>query len=473
MRSGVARVVPVAVLLVLFTAVTSWSVVSIGYLTKPHHPMWFATQGASWVLFVAAVLLLRRVPNRAVPALVLVGALAVGAAALVGPPTTSTDSARYAWDGMVQDSGVSPYRYAPEDPALSALRPDWLFPTGTVSSTGVVECPEPSSVLPSEVATLADQAGGRAITCTAINRAQVTTIYPPVAEVTFAAVRLLVPRTVTYLPMQVLGLLATLATTALLLVVLRRSGRDPRRAAWWAWCPFVLSEAITNAHIDGFAVLLGLAGTALAAGRKPLRAGVLLGLGIAVKLLPVLLLPAVLRRSPIRIAAAALLTVAVVYVPYVLSDGAGVLGYLPGYLHEEGYDSGSRSALVSMLFPAQLVTPIAAVLLLGVALAVLIRTDPAAPWGGQVVLVGSALLLTSPSYSWYSLLLVPFIAMTGWWEWFAVPIVLTLAQLGLPLLLFRIDLVGVVLLITIASLVRRRGTRRRALHVQPVRAEPS
>jgi hypothetical protein len=34
----------------------------------------------------------------------------------------SSDIYRYAWDGVVQHAGISPYRYAPGDPALSFLR---------------------------------------------------------------------------------------------------------------------------------------------------------------------------------------------------------------------------------------------------------------------------------------------------------------------------------------------------------------
>src|SRR5688500_12715799 len=82
--------------------------------------------GALWLLFGVAVLALRRVPTRAAIVLVLVGSVAIGGAAMAGPPNTSTDSARYAWDGIVQSAGISPYDHAPADPALSDLRPEWL-----------------------------------------------------------------------------------------------------------------------------------------------------------------------------------------------------------------------------------------------------------------------------------------------------------------------------------------------------------
>jgi hypothetical protein len=448
-RDAAARTVPVAVLLAALAGLTWWIVARIGIVHRADGPAWLLAEGGCWLLFAAAAVLLRRAPRRAVPALVLGGALVIGLGALAGPPTTSTDSARYAWDGIVQDAGVSPYRYVPADPALAPLRTDWLFPAGSVSATGVLHCPAP-------VALPTSQVGVPGLVCTAINRPLVPTIYPPVAEAVFAAVRLLVPPTVAYAPMQVLGLAAALTTTALLLAALRVTGRDPRRAAWFAWCPLVASEAVTNAHIDGLAALGALAGTLLVVRGRPIRGGIVLGLAVATKVLPVLVLPPLLRRSPVRILAAAAATVAAVYLPHVALSGGRVLGYLPGYLNEEGFDDGTRSALVSVVAPGPAATPVAALLLLAVAVVVLLRTDPADPWVGQVVVIGAALLLTSPRYSWYALLLVPFVAMSGRWEWFALPLVLVERQLGTPLDLFRGELAAVLVLVIVVAVLRRR-----------------
>jgi alpha-1,2-mannosyltransferase len=191
----------------------------------------------------------------------------------------------------------------------------------------------------------------------------------------------------------------------------------------------------------------------------PIRGGIVLGLAIATKVFPVLVLPPLLRRSPVRILGAAVLTVVAVYVPHVLASGGRVLGYLPGYLNEEGYDDGSRSALVSLLVPSSLATPVAALLLAVVAVLVLLRADPGNPWAGQTIMIGSALLLTSPRYPWYALLLVAFAAAAGRWEWFALPLVLVEGQSDVPLPLFRAELAAVVVLVVAVALVRRRAAR--------------
>ncbi|GAA2752524.1 glycosyltransferase 87 family protein [Amnibacterium kyonggiense] len=454
MRSGPVRILPVAGLLLAIAALTTWLVAGVGVLTGRQVPLYFAVEGVCWTLFAAAVLLLRRVPDKAVPALVLLGALLLGAAGASGQPTISTDSARYNWDGIVQDAGISPYAHVPADAALAPLRPDWLFPAGTERADGTVDCPG-LRARPTE------QVGAPGTICTVINRPQVPTIYPPVAEALFALARIAVPHDVAYLPMQLLGLAAVLLTTALLLRALRTTGRDPRHAAVFGWCPFVGMEAVTNAHVDAWAALLALAATLLVTRGRLVAGGAVLGLAIATKFLPVLIAPPLGRRRPWLIGLAALGAVVVVYLPHVLAVGPSVIGYLPGYLNEEGYDGGTRSALLSAVLPPAATTPVAAVLLAALALVLLIRTDPREPWAAQTLMVGAALVILSPGYGWYSLLLVPFLVMSGRWEWFGVVIVLSL--LGFQshqLWAFRGVLLAAALLPVAGALLRRRAPRK-------------
>ncbi|MBW4041932.1 MAG: DUF2029 domain-containing protein [Acidobacteria bacterium] len=440
-----------AALLAAIAALTVGLVAGIGPLVGKQVPLYFAFEGVCWTLFAAAVLLFRRVPRRAVPAVVLLGTLLVGAAGASGPPDISTDSARYSWDGIVQDAGVSPYAYVPADAALAHLRPDWLFPAATTTAAGTTRCPglraKPTA-----------QVGAQAEICTVINRPHAPTIYPPVAEALFALARIAVPPEAQYLPIQLLGLLAMLATTALLLRTLLATGRDPRWAAVYGWCPFVTVEAVNNAHIDVAAAFLALAATVLIVTGRQIRGGILLGLAIATKFVPLLVVPPLARRRPLVLALTAIGTVAVVYLPHVLAVGSSVIGYLPGYLNEEGYDRGSRSALLSAVLPDAASTILAVLLLAVLAVVLLLRADPADPWAAQTVMIGSALVLLSPAYGWYSLLLVPFMAMSGRWEWFGV--VITLSLIGLQS--HRWELRGVLLvavLVVVVAMVRRRRAR--------------
>ena len=391
-----------------------------------------------WVLFAASVLVLRRVPQRAAIILVMVGAVALGGAALAGPPNTSTDSARYAWDGIVQRAGISPYEYVPADPALAELRTDWLFPPAVEG-----EC------VGERIMTFEEPGTGRVL-CSAINRLTVPTIYAPTAELYFAAIRLIAGPDATYLPSQLGGLLLSLAVTALLLRTLLRLGRDPRWAALWGWCPLVATEAVTNSHVDVLGALLLLLATVLVSSRRQWLGGFALGAAIAVKLMPALGVPAMFRW---RVIVGAIVAFGVLYVPYIIVSGPDVLGYLPGYLGEEGYGTGKRFILLWLL-PGLAATIVAGIVIAVTALIVIRRSNALDPWMGQVVMIGVALLVLSPRYAWYALLLLPMIAMTGRWEWLAVPLALTGRLLVPDLAIGRITIFLSVAVIVAVSIAR-------------------
>ncbi|MFG2818698.1 hypothetical protein ACGFX4_04640 [Kitasatospora sp. NPDC048365] len=363
---------------------------------------WYALDAG---LFALAVVLLRRVADRQVVPLVMVGSVLVAAAGLLAPPRTSDDAYRYVWDGRVQAAGVSPYARTPEDPALVRLRDPGLFP----ADDGCTSWDERRTV---------DGA------CTRINRPSVHTIYPPVAEVWFLTLR---PFGGGVRGVQVGGALLAVATTGVLLAV----GRGSRRAALWGWCPGVAVWAVNDAHVDTLGALLMVAGLGCAARGRAAAGGALLGAAVATKLLPALALPGALsgvlsrrpgRRDAVLLGAAAG-AFALVYLPYLLLSGPGVLGYLPGYLREEGYGQEhlDRFGLLRAVVPDGWAPWAAALVLAAVVLRVLLSGDPHRPWGGALLVTGTALLLVAPAYPWYGLLVVALVALDGRWEWLAVP----------------------------------------------------
>lgn len=405
------RTLTAGVLLAALTAALALTVRKDGYFTDPIGLTWW--YAACWALFAAAVFAVRKAPVRQAVVLVIAGGVAVAATGLLAPPRTSTDSYRYAWDGRVQAAGISPYDHAPADPALGGLRDNWLFPSGAA-------CAGPDLVR------IAGPQGE--VHCTRINRPQVHTIYPPVAEGYFLLVDSLAPDGSRHKALQASGAALSLGTTAALLLVLRRRG-DPRRAAYWAWCPIVPIEAVNNAHADVLGALLTVVGLGVLM-RRRIAGGALLGAAIATKLLPAVVLPGALsgvRR--VRDAAAVLLpaaaVVALTYLPYVLVSNSSVLGYLSGYTEEEGYDDPSarnRYALVRLVLPDDWALPAVIAAMLAVTAHVLLRGDPERPWSGALLITGSAFLLLTPGYSWYALLLAALVALDGRWEWLAVAV---------------------------------------------------
>ncbi|MFE3560530.1 glycosyltransferase 87 family protein [Streptomyces sp. NPDC059193] len=385
-----------------------------GSSTDPAGLFWW--YAACWVLFAAGLLALRRVPAGSVVPMLLAGAVTVAVTGLVGPPRTSTDSYRYAWDGRVQSAGISPYDHTPQDPALAPLRDPWLFPTGAACADPYL-APVPHT--------------GSTPHCTRINRPAVHTIYPPVAEAYFLAVDQLAPSDARHKPLQIGAALISLGVTGALLLILRRAGSDLRNAAYWAWCPAVPVEAVNNAHIDILGVLLAVTGLGLAAVPAMARraaGGLLIGAAIATKLMPAVVLPGALagvRR--VRDAAVVLLPAAafaaLAYLPYVLLSHGSVFGYLGGYVEEEGYDdpsAASRYSLLRLVLPDTWVFPVLITVVAGVCVYVMRRGDQQRPWSGALLVTGWSFALLTPGYPWYALLLVALVALDGRWEWLGI-----------------------------------------------------
>ncbi|HEY4267929.1 MAG TPA: glycosyltransferase 87 family protein [Galbitalea sp.] len=452
------RTILTAIVVAAMSALTVASIVTLPFYSfATGDPALILYTAGLWALFFVGFWLLRRVPVKAAVILIVVGSVAIGGAALTGPPNTSTDSARYAWDGIVQDAGISPYKYVPTSPHLANLRPDWLFPAPTIAADGSARC-EGSRIQTSH------EPHTSTVVCTALNRGSYPTIYPPSSELLFAGIRIITGPDAQYWPMQVIGLLLSLGILVMLLFALRRRGLDPRWAALWGWCPLVATEAITNSHVDTLGALLLLAATLLVSSGKPWRGGLALGAAIAAKLIPVIGAPALLRRQPWKIVLASVGAFLVLYVPYLVASGPRVLGYLPRYLGEEGFDDGSRFALITPIAAGKAAIVVALVILLIVAVLVWRKTDPVNPWLGQVVMIGVTLLVVSPRYPWYALLLVPMIAMSGRWEWLVVPLALTARGLDPHVSVLRSAEVIALIVIIIVSIVRSGpGWHRRAL----------
>jgi hypothetical protein len=263
--------------------------------------------------------------------------------------------------------------------------------------------------------------------CTRMNRPTVPTIYPPVAEAYFLAVQEVAPQAndTSARPMQAAAALCALATTVILLFGLRLYRRDVRTAALWAWCPTVALEAGNNAHVDVLAVAIAaLALLILARARtegRTILGGVVLGLAIAAKVTPALIVPAVVRPGRrIALLVSALSVTALVYMPHAMAVGSRIAGYFPGYLKEEGYTSGSRFVLIDLVFKDKPATVMAVAILGAVAYYVLRHGNPDQPWHGAVIMTAAALAVDTPMHPWYAMLLVMLVALDGKPEWLAI-----------------------------------------------------
>jgi alpha-1,6-mannosyltransferase len=335
---------------------------------------------ASFCAF-AAVHVGRQADQKLALTIVLIGAVAMRLVLLFSEPTLSSDIYRYIWDGRVQAAGINPYAHVPAASEVAPLRDPEIWPH--------------------------------------INRASyAVTIYPPVAQFIFLAVTRFGESVTT---MKFGLLLFEAACVAAIIALLQRLGKPSTHVAAYAWHPLPLWEIAGNGHVDAAMLALLLVGLLVYVRGRTLAAGVLITLGALVKPLAVLMLPVLWRpwnwRLPLCVAA----VIALAYAPY-LSVGSGVLGFLPGYVQEEGLASGSGFKL---LWLVQLVTgPLshgafaylaASGLLLGaLALAVGFRIDRSALASMRAAswLLTAFLILVSPNYPWYFLVLVPLLALS-------------------------------------------------------------
>lgn len=323
--------------------------------------------------FGAVRLILRHAWPRGAVWIVLGVAVALRALLLTTPPVLSTDIYRYVWDGRVQAAGINPYRYVPADAALASLRDAVIYPK--------------------------------------VNRRDYArTIYPPFAQMVFAAVG----RTGD----SVMGMrLAMLAFEALgiacLLRLLPLAGLPPERILIYAWNPLPLWSFASDGHAGAIAIgLLGLA-LLLRARHKDGWAGAALASAVLVQFFPLVLGPAFLRGG--RFWRPALAGLAVIVGCYALYSGAGwhVLGFLPSYGKEEGLTSGKGLWLLAGLatlarLPADAALIYAAAVAAAfLALAVAILRQPAptndarALCRDTALLAAAAMVATSPHYHWY------------------------------------------------------------------------
>ncbi len=381
----------------------------MGGILQGRYPM-LGWLGAWWVAFAVAAWGASRLPRRAAVVVVLAGAVVFGLAALTAKPQISDDLYRYAWDGSVQAHGIDPYRYPPNDAHVAEVRDPWLWPSPRTCASW-----------------------DKPANCTRINREMERTIYPPVAQVWFRVLDAVLPAGSRHKGLQVTHGLVGLGFTALLMGMLHKLGRNPAQAVLWAWSPLAVVETVMDAHVDVVALVAAVLALWAFERRRPILGGALLGVGIAVKLIPGVLLPAGLRRHPGRVVAAAGTVVGLSYLPHVLAVGPTVLGYLPGYLKEENYSQGSRFLLLGLVGLHGTVAQVTAVVLLVVAAAVVLAplSRGLRPWSNRCAqeadkeptpitrarwILVAAFLIVTPVQPWYAVLVVAVGALDERWE---------------------------------------------------------
>lgn len=289
-------------------------------ITREHALVWLASGGVvAGILYLVGLYRARQ--NGFTLAPMWITAIAITARLIVSasPPMLESDYQRYLWDGAVAAHGINPYRYAPAD-----------IMSGTVSG------PDAESLVD-----LASDAGS---VLPSINHPRLTTIYPPVAQASFATAYAIAPFSPTGL--RIVFCLAEAGAMLLLGRLLKALALPPTQLAWFAWNPLLLREVYSSLHMDVLLLPL-IAGALFAAIRS--RAGIsaaFLVVASAVKVWPIVLAPLVLRplfgqwRQMILVGAGLGVLLLLLWFPvFLVSHGvsSGFLAYGTGWQNNDGF----------------------------------------------------------------------------------------------------------------------------------------
>jgi hypothetical protein len=242
-----------------------------------------------------------------------------------------------------------------------------------------------------------------------LNNSDLPSIYPAGAQLFFRAVTAIQEST---FALKVAFVFCELAIVFVLLDLLRVRGQGVHLVLAFVWNPLLAIEVAGSGHIDIVGALLLVISVAALARRWRTTAAVALGLAIAVKFLPVVLLPLYWKRIRIRDAALAATIFGLLYTPF-LNHGRIPIGSLGTYVHSFRFN-GPVFAMLHRLAPPQLLAGLA--MLVGLATAIwLRRVTP--EWSlDQFAWPMAASLFCAPVvFPWYLLWLLPFLTSASTW----------------------------------------------------------
>jgi alpha-1,6-mannosyltransferase len=280
------------------------------------------------------------------------------------PAGADDDIHRYVWDGRLQRLGYNPYLVIPSDPAVTGLH--------TLETRN-------------------------------LNNPDLPSPYPAGAQLFF--------RTVTSIHESTFALKVAFGVCEfiiifLLLDVLRCTQKGAHLILAFAWNPLLAVDVAGSGHIDIVGALLLVVSGAALLRRWRATAAVALGLTIAVKFLPIVLLPLYWKRVRIRDAVLAAVVVGLLYVPF-LNHGRIPIGSLGTYVQSFRFN-GPVFAALDQVAPPQLLAGLA--VLVGFVTAAWLRSR-ALEWSpDQFAWPMAVSLLCAPAvFPWYLLWLLPFL----------------------------------------------------------------
>ncbi|PIU13374.1 MAG: hypothetical protein COT21_02155 [Hadesarchaea archaeon CG08_land_8_20_14_0_20_51_8] len=265
---------------------------------------------ALFVIYLLALVVVLKAELPAIPTIaIVVGfALIFRLVLLFSPPTLSDDIYRYVWEGKVQAAGINPYTTYPASQELRFLRDKSIYPH--LSSK--------ESYAP----------------------------YQPVAQIFFLFIYLLKADSVFFL--KFILILFDMGSIVLIIFILKELKIDLNRALIYAWSPLVVFEIGHGGHVDALIVFLLLAAVLARLKSKPILTGVMLGLAIPIKLYPIIMVPAFLRKRDFKMPVFLAATIGLIYLPY-MKAGWQIFRFVFRFQEGPHFNAGLRYFLFRVL----------------------------------------------------------------------------------------------------------------------------
>lgn len=332
-------------------------------------PRFLVLYGAAAIIYLislAAWSALRDSVRQSGRLLLFVLAIGVLARLAIFPLSASDDVNRYLWEGRLQHLGGNPYQVAPADAAARYAE------------------------------------AGRDPFLSRVNHPELSTIYPPVAELVFF---LFTGVAYDLRAWKAFVLVSDLLLIALLLRLLALRREPLSGIVRYAWHPLPWISFAGEGHVDSFMLMIAMIGWVLLARGRRWGAAIAFTISLATKVTSAIYLPLISRRIGARVVLVLALGLLILSWPY--REAGWRLVHVLGRFGWRMGHNGSAHALLSWVTDPQTARVLVLLLLAAVLIWVWRRDDP--PIKGALNLTGALLLLSPTVHPWYATWVIPFL----------------------------------------------------------------
>lgn len=306
------------------------------------------------------------------------------------------DFYRYIWDGKSFKNGINPFKYAP------------------------AEVDSAKTEINREIKLLKELRNKNPLYFERINHSGVPTIYPPAAQVIFAASSIIKEDSIFVL--KSIFVFFDILALALVILLLLHFKLNPSLAIVYGWSPLVLKEIANSGHYDSVTIFLMLLSLYLLVKNKALAGTISLACACLTKFYPVILLPLYIKRIRVRHLFIFAVGIIGMYLPFFIWGQSGmpkVFAGLSTYSQKWAYNGSLfvimqsflnvlHFRVISNFFLAKLITGFIFIMLL-LCLAFK-RSDEPLDLLKRTLFVLVALFLLNPvGEPWYFCWVIPFL----------------------------------------------------------------